>query len=248
MSKMNHVFALRELQEDLRAKFPNLKNTSVSTICRALRFDLNLSRKVITKHAREASYAEIKAFAYRLQPWYMDPSQLVFVDETSKDGRDVRRRFGWSEIGKKFEAVVPFSRGERISVLAALDVNGFIAWYSTKGTFNRQAFHSAFVSKIVPLLTPWPLPRSIVIIDNAKIHQYVELHQAVESRGAVLIWLPPYSPQLNPIEYAFSLLKRYLQKHCSKVWNVDCNLVLDIAMREWELPLFLIVATSLTVS
>ncbi|EGZ30770.1 hypothetical protein PHYSODRAFT_468806, partial [Phytophthora sojae] len=69
---------------------------------------------------------------------------------------------------------LPFTRGERRSVLAAFDVGAFFAWESTTGTFDRLAFHEAFRTKNAPYINPWPLPRSIVILDNAKIHMYRE--------------------------------------------------------------------------
>jgi transposase len=69
------------------------------------------------------------------------------------------------------------------------------------------------VEKILPLLNPWPLPRSILILDNAKIHMYKELQDAVHSTGALIFFLPPYSPHLNPIEVGFSLLKRWISKY-----------------------------------
>ena len=66
---------------------------------------------------------------------------------------------------------------------------------------------------VVPYLNPWPLPRSILILDNAKIHMYRELEDLVHSRGALLFCLPPYSPQLNPIKVAFGLLKHRIQNY-----------------------------------
>ncbi len=68
-------------------------------------------------------------------------------------------------------------------------------------------------TKIIPYLNPWPLPRSILILDNAKIHMCSELEEAVHRKGALLFFLPPYSPQLNPIEVAFSQLKKWIKKY-----------------------------------
>ena len=111
-------------------------------------------------------------------------------------------------------------------------MNGFIDFEYTFGTFTRCAFHDAFAAKVVPYLNPWPLPRSIVILDNAKIHMYEELQTLVHSTGALLFFLPPYSPDLNPIEVGCSLLKRWLQKHAFLAFKEDPVAVMSVAMRE----------------
>ena len=125
---------------------------------------------------------------------------------------------------------LPFSRGKQVSVLAALDCNGFMSWKCMGGTFTRKKFHRAFSKKIVPHLNPWPLPRSIVVMDNAKIHMFKELEDAVHQCGARLIFLPPYSPELNPIEVCFGQLKRWIQKHANLVFPLYPEMVLDVAM------------------
>lgn len=169
------TFYLEELQAFLNDTFPALANVSTSTICRALHFDMRLSRKVLSKAARECAPQEIQAYKSKLQAIYSYPEQLLFIDETSKDGRDAYRRYAWSRRNRKAVVRLPFSRGQRRSILAALDHQGFVAGTSTPGTYTRNSFHRAFVTKILPLLNPWPLPRSIVILDNAKIHLYKEL-------------------------------------------------------------------------
>jgi transposase len=225
------AFIIEELKDALEFKFPSLQNTSYATICRALRHDLQLTRKVICKRAAEASQNEIKSYIARLTPFFVCPEQLVFMDETSKNAKDYLRKFGWSKKGQKCHAALPFSRGKRLSVLAALDCKGFFAYDCTEGTFDRAAFHNALVNKILPLMNPYPFPRSILILDNARIHAYEEIFQAAEAFGVVVIFLPPYCPQLNPIEFAFGLLKRWIAKHASSIWNICPVYVLDVALK-----------------
>lgn len=221
---------LKELQENLIETFPDLTNTSISTICRALRHDLQLTRKKMEKRAREAIPQERIDYLFRLSPFYLYPEQLIFVDETSKDGRSAMRQYAWSTIGTPAVVNLPFQRGQRISTLAAYNKSGFIAWSHTTGTFSRQLFHNAFVSTILPHLNPYPMPNSIVIMDNAKIHMYRELEEAIESRGALLFYLPPYSPHINPIENAFALLKGYITDHAYLAFRHEPQLVLDLAL------------------
>jgi transposase len=113
-----------------------------------------------------------------------------------------------------------------------MDVNGFISCGHTTGTFTRRKFHEVFATKIAPYLNPWPLPRSILILDNAKIHMYKELQELVHSTGALLFFLPPYSPDLNPIEVGFSLLKRWLMKHGHLAYREAPEAVMAVALRE----------------
>ncbi|KAJ0391409.1 hypothetical protein ATCC90586_003900 [Pythium insidiosum] len=152
---------------------------NISTICRALNFDLNLSRKVLTKAARECVPYEVENYKAKLEAIYSYPQQLLFIDETSKDGRHAYRRYAWSKRNTPVIVKLPFRRGKRVSILAALDCQGFVSWETTPGTFTRRSFHEAFIRKVLPLLNPWPLPRSIVVIDNAKIHMYQELEKNV---------------------------------------------------------------------
>jgi hypothetical protein len=221
---------LKELQDNLQETFPDLKNTSIPTICRALRHDLKLTRKKMEKRAREAIPQERTDFLFRLAPFYLYPEQLVFVDETSMDGRSAVRQYAWSAIGTPAIVSLQFQRGQRISTLAAYGNSGFMAWKHTKGTFSRQRFHEAFVSTILPHLNPFPMPNSIVIMDNARIHMYKELEGAIESRGALLFYLPPYSPHINPIENAFALLKGYIRDYANLAFQYEPQLVLDVAL------------------
>ena len=71
-----------------------------------------------------------------------------------------------------------------------------------------------------------------MLLDNARIHCYPQLFEAAAAFGVVVVFLPPYSPHINPIEFQFSLLKRYIQKHARKLWDIDADLVLDVAMRD----------------
>lgn len=105
-------FYIEELQDAIKTKFPALENVSTSTICRVLRFDLGLTRKVLTKRARESIPAEIELFYWKLVPFYGYPEQLVFVDETAKDGRDVLCRHAWSARNQPAIVSQPFARGK----------------------------------------------------------------------------------------------------------------------------------------
>lgn len=99
---------LQELQRNLQATFPDLTNTSIPTICRALRHDLQLTRKKLEKRSREAIPQELADFEFRLAPFYLYPEQMVFVDECSKDGRSAVHPYAWSRVGTPAIASLPF--------------------------------------------------------------------------------------------------------------------------------------------
>ena len=120
-----------------------------------------------------------------------------------------------------------------MSVMAALNVNGFMAWESTRGTFTRRKFHEAFAKHVLPKLNPWPLPNSIVVMDNAKIHMHQKLENMIHQTGAKLLFLPPYAPQLNPIEVCFGRLKGWIQRNANLIFPLYPELVLDLAMRQY---------------
>ena len=132
--------------------------------------------------------AEINRFYQKLAPFYSFPGQLIFLDETSKDGRSAYRRYARSLRGTPALVNLPSSRGKRVSVLAGFSTTGFFGWNIEEGTYDREKFHNAFMTKILPKLNPWPLPRSIVILDNAKIHMYPELEQAIHHAGYYLTY------------------------------------------------------------
>jgi hypothetical protein len=213
--ELHPCFYLEELQLELQSTFLENRNFSTSTICRALKLDMKITRKVLAKRAREASSSEVEDYIGRLSPFYTNQDQLVFVDETSKDGRSSVRKYGWSRVGAPCVAKLPFTRGKRISALCAMDSKGFFAMASTEETFDRHAFHLAMITHIIPKMNPYPLPRSILILDNAKIHMYQSLQDAVHEMGGLLFFLPPYSPQLNPIEVGFANMKAFIIKHAN---------------------------------
>lgn len=74
------------------------------------------------------------------------------------------------------------------------------------------------------------MPNSIEIMDNANIHMYKELEEAIATRGALLFYLAPYSSQINPIETAFTLLKSYIKNHANLAFQYEPELVLDLAL------------------
>ena len=227
---LHPCFYIEELQLEMKEQFPNWIHNSIPTLCRILKHELKLTRKVLTKRAREAAPLEIQEYYNRLSPFYSYPDQLVFVDETSKDSRHAIRKYARSLKGTPAIVNLPSGRGKRLSVLACFTTEGFRGCHAIEGTFDRVSFHKGFTQSVLPILNPWPLPNSIVIIDNAKIHMYQELQELVHKAGALLFYLPLYCLHLNPIEYGFGQLKKWIQKHANIAFKFDPLRVLKVAI------------------
>ena len=115
---------------------------------------------------------------------------------------------GWSQVGKRCLAHVPHGHWKTQTCIAGLTPSGIIAPFVFDGPINGESF-LAYVEQI---LVPELSSRNTVILDNLGSHKSEAVQQAIRKTGARLFFLPPYSPDLNPIEQAFSKLKHMLRK------------------------------------
>lgn len=141
------------------------------------------------------------------------PLHLVFLDETSKDGRTLVRKYGRGPRGETPETIEPLERGRRYSILPAMDINGYFALRVKEGSFNGEDFLTFVVQEVLPQTEEWPGPRSVLVLDNCATHHSQALREIVEAANRKLVFLPPYSPDFNPIEESFSCVKAYLRRH-----------------------------------
>lgn len=149
--------------------------------------------------------AEARAEWRRMQP---DLSgRLIFLDETGAR-TDMTRRHAWADIGKRALGRAPCGHWKTTTFLAGLTSEGLIAPFVLDGPMDRAAF-TAYVRQV---LVPELRPGDVVILDNLPGHKGEEAAELVEACGARLMFLPPYSPDLNPIEMLFSKLKSLLRK------------------------------------
>ena len=141
--------------------------------------------------------------------------QLIFLDETASHERTGDRKYGWSRVGAEAGVNTLFKRSKRWSVLPAYTLDGYIAWKTYHGSINEILFNDFVRNDVLPQCTPAVLggPRSVIVLDNAKIHHSAELRTMCEQAGVSLVYLPAYSPDYNPIETSFSVLKQWLKKH-----------------------------------
>lgn len=132
----------------------------------------------------------------------IDPRRLVFIDETGVNTK-MTRTYGRSPRGSRVVAKVPHGHWKTTTFVAALRDEGLTAPTVIDGAMNGDLFLAYVQQQLVPALKPG----DIVVMDNLASHKRAGVREAIEAAGAQLVYLPPYSPDLNPIELAFSKLK-----------------------------------------
>jgi transposase len=130
----------------------------------------------------------------------------VFLDESGVT-TEMTRRYGWAPRPQRVSEAVPAGHWRTLTVLAALTVKGMLASMTIESPTDGDVF-LAFLEQV---LGPRLEPGHIVILDNLGAHKVEGVRELVESRGAQLVYLPPYSPDFNPIEQAWSKLKQLLR-------------------------------------
>jgi len=144
---------------------------------------------------------------WRKQQPAWDITKLVFIDETGASTNMTRTR-GRAPVGERCVASVPHGHWHTTTFVAGLRYNDLTAPMVLDGPMDGEAFLAYVQTFLVPTLQPGDL----VIADNLPGHQVAGVREAIEATGATLRYLPPYSPDLNPIEKLFSKLKALLRK------------------------------------
>lgn len=135
-----------------------------------------------------------------------DARQYVFVDECGVT-TDLLRRYGRSPRGARLHDHTPCGHWESQTVIGALRLEGLTA----PAVFDGPIDNPSFLAYVEQILVPSLRRGDVVILDNLAVHKQPEVRAAIESAGAQLRFLPPYSPDFNPIEMAFAKLKAYLR-------------------------------------
>lgn len=162
-----------------------------------------------TVHAEEATRPDVvrkRQWWLRLQAW-LSAARLVFIDETWVKTNMAPLR-GWSKKGQRLRCRKPHGHWLTLTFLAALRVDGITAPCVFNGPINAESFLAYVEQFLVPTLRRG----DIVIMDNLGSHKADAIRKAIAKAGARLLFLPPYSPDLNPIEQTFSKIKHTLRK------------------------------------
>ncbi len=153
------------------------------------------------------------------QTW-LKPERLVFVDETGAKTNMARLR-GRSQRGRRLHAAVPWGHWKTTTFVAGLRLGGLTAPMLLEGAMNGVAF-KAYVEQV---LAPSLRRGDIVVMDKLSSHKVDGVRQAIKNAGAFLLYLPPYSPDLNPIELAFAKLKAILRKAAARTIDDLCQVI-----------------------
>jgi transposase len=169
--------------------------------------------------------------AWRVLQTGLAPERLVFIDETWAKTNMTRPR-GRSLRGTRLVAAVPHGHWKTTTFLAALRTSGLTAPLVIDGAVNGELFLAYVEQQLAPTLRPG----DIVIMDNLSSHKRAGVRETIEKVGATLMFLPPYSPDFNPIEQAFAkfkwLLKSAAERTVDALWRACGQLVERFTERE----------------
>ena len=178
------------------------------TVYRALK-KLRWSRKVATKRAKEQSEPLRRTFRARVGHLYQ-ADQIVAIDESACNERTGDRKYGWSAINTPVELVYSMKRSERWSLLPAMTVDGYLAFTMYQGAITSDILEDFLEHSVLPYCTPG---YSVLVMDNASIHRSPRVAQLCHEFAVGLEYLPPYSPDYNPIERSFKELKSWIKRN-----------------------------------
>ena len=197
---------LHELQSCLHV---NGVQVDVSTICRTLH-RLGFTYQKIkhlpmqrSEDARQEFMAEVAMY---------NPSMFIWLDETGYR-RNAVRQYGYGLRGMTPRSFTFKAWGKRYTAIATMSLDGLEDVYLTEGNANGDEFLNYVRRSLLPLLMPFDgvNPNSVVIMDNASIHHVEEVVLTIRGVGAMVLFLPPYSPDLNPVEEVFAEVKRSIR-------------------------------------
>lgn len=151
------------------------------------------------------------------------PERLVFIDETSVKTTMTRLR-GRAPMGQRLVGAAPFGKWRTQTFIAGLAQDGLIAPWVIEGAMNGAAFATYVETQLAPVLSPG----TAVILDNLSTHRNEQAAAALRRRGCWFLFLPPYSPDLNPIEQAYSKLKAHLRRIGARTFDTLINAIGEV--------------------
>jgi len=136
---------------------------------------------------------------------------LVFLDESGAN-LQMQKRFGRGFIGKRIKIFSPYKKGNKFTMLSAINHEEVLASLYLEGAANGEIFLQFIKDCLCPVLKK----ENVVVMDNVSFHKVVGIEEAIKNVGAELIYLPPYSPEMNPIELMWAKIKSYLRKKAAR--------------------------------
>ena len=183
---------------------------SIPTIYKFLQKQ-QFSRKKLTFRAQQRSDELRAKFLTNIS--IFEPEMLIFVDETGTDKRAALRKYGYALRGRPAISERLLVKGKRYSAIAGLHMSGMLDIHVTTESVDADIFCEYIEHCLLPYLLPFDgvNPNSVVVLDNATIHHVERAVNLIEETGAMVMFLPPHSPDIMPIEECFSKIKSYLR-------------------------------------
>jgi transposase len=150
----------------------------------------------------------------------VNAQRIIFIDETWAK-TNMTRLHGRCPVGQRLIAKVPHGHWKTLTFVAGLRCDGIVA----PCVFNRPINARSFLAWVIEFLVPTLRPGDVVVMDNLSSHKSSAVRRAIKEAGAKLIFLPPYSPDLNPIEQAFAKLKTLLRKENARTVEQTTNCI-----------------------
>ena len=214
----NPSIYLREVQRGMADTTGTV--VSAATLCRTLK-RLGFTRKKMKYVALQR--CDIFRAEYQAEVSTYDSSMFVFVDESGCDRKDAMRKYGYSLRGFPAKSTKLLSKGKQFSAVGVMTTTALLDAYVVEGTVDGDVFYNFVQTTLLPQLMPFngSNPNSIVILDNCSIHHLQDIVDLIYSVGALIIYLPPYSPDLMPIEECFNKVKLFLKEHEAVIQATD---------------------------
>eukprot|EP00732_Lithocolla_globosa_P000335 Lithocolla_globosa_v1_NODE_95_length_6502_cov_31.661238.p2 type:complete len:342 gc:universal NODE_95_length_6502_cov_31.661238:3139-2114(-) len=204
----NPTFYLDEIRRDFFRECGVL--ISVTCVSVSL-LRLGLTRHKIERIARQRD-RYLRA-CYLSVIFFYNRDQLVFLDETGCDRRTIQRTHGYHIRGRPLRLKHGYYyRGVRHSTITAMNSKSILAARVFVGTGTAEIFLAFLQEKLIPCLSVYPGPNSVVVLDNASIHHDPRVRELIEGAGARLVYLSPYSPDFNPCELTYDWIKDWLKR------------------------------------
>ena len=205
---------LEEIQDEIENVL--MMSIAKSTICRFL-YSSGFSRQKLQLAASQQDVLRRQQYVSDLSVYSSE--MFVFIDA---DRRNTLRKYGYSLRGKPIRNYNLLMRGERISAIACISMAGVLDVMTVHGTTDGSTFYKFIRTHLLPHLMPFngSNPHSVVVMDNCAIHHVDSIVSSINDVGAIVHFLPPYSPDYQPIEETLSKVKSYLQ-HGSESNIVD---------------------------
>lgn len=155
---------------------------------------------------RERGDVAIARWFWHREQGTIEPRKLVFIDETGT-ATNMAPIYGWGPKNERLIGSVSYGHWKRTTFVGGLTLNGFIAPLVIEQAMNAAIFEAWIEQSLIP-----DMPQNaIIVMDNLSAHKGERVRELIEAAGGEVLYLPPYSPDLNPIEQAFSKLKHWLR-------------------------------------